>query len=148
MFASHLADERKFPDFWAAWENFEGRHGNVNTWREMTRIRRSIAAAFSATHFNTTNVEAAAATTAAAAGAATGAAVDAIVDTDDPMAALEAAKAAEAAAAAGGGRVGVSGFVSGGVQGGNAGTGGDGGAQPPEAVHNPEELDIGDDDDD
>ena len=39
-FASHLADDRLAPHFWTQWEAFEGRHGNANTWREMTRIHR------------------------------------------------------------------------------------------------------------
>ena len=128
-FASHLADDRLAPHFWAAWEDFEGRHGNANTWREMTRVHRSVAASFSAVHFNTTNVEAA-----VPAVEATGAAAAA-----DPMAQLEAEAAAQSTK--------VGGFVSGGVQGGEAGASVPAAAAAPVAA-NPEELDIGDDDDD
>lgn len=131
-FASHLADDRLAPHFWAAWEAFEGRHGNAATWREMTRIHRSVAASFSAVHFNTTNVESAVSAPAAEA-------ADVV---DDPMAALEAQAAAAAAAPK------VGGFVSAGVQGGEAGAGAAAAAAAAAAVANPEELDIGDDDDD
>ena len=31
-------------------------HGNEDTFREMLRIRRSVAASFSQTHFNTANI--------------------------------------------------------------------------------------------
>jgi len=34
-------------------------HGNEDTFREMLRIRRSVAASFSQTHFNTTIIDAA-----------------------------------------------------------------------------------------
>lgn len=120
-FASHLADDRKVPHFWRTWEEFEGRHGNAMTWREMTRIHRSVAASFSSVHFNTTNVEAAVP----------------VVGDGDPMAALEAAATAAKATQ------GVTGFVSAGVQGGALTEGG----TAAEVVANPEEIDIGDDDD-
>lgn len=123
MFASALADERKYPEFWSKWEEFEGQHGNPNTWREMTRLRRSVAASHSAVHFNTTNVEAA---------------VQLGEQHDDPMAALEAEATRKQA---------LPGFVTGGVHGGDTQTG----AEEPEAkrarVENPEEIDLGDDDD-
>ena len=124
MFASAIADERRFPDFWQNWEQFEGQHGNPSTWREMTRIRRSVAASYSSVHFNTTNVEAA---------------VE-LQDDLDPMAALEAAAEKQA----------LPGFVAGGVQGGSA----QGGSAEPAAKkarvqeENPEEIDLGDDGDD
>jgi hypothetical protein len=98
----------------------------------MTRIHRSVAASFSAVHFNTTNVETAVPVDTSGSGGA------ADVDMSDPMAALEAQAAAAAAAPK------VGGFVSAGVQGGDA-------APAPAAapaVANPEELDIGDGDDD
>ena len=123
-FASHLASDRHFPQFWTAWEEFEGRHGNVATWREMTRVHRAVAASFATVHFNTANVE-----------AAVPVATDAIAAAD-PMAALEAAQAAKAP---------ISGFVSGGVHGGAAGASG---AVAAPAAANPEEIDIGDDDED
>ena len=115
-FASHLADPRKAPHFWKAWEEFEGRHGNQVTWREMMRINRSVAASFSDVHYNTTQVEGAVP----------------LSDAADPMEALEAAAPPP-----------VAGFVSGGVHGGTV-------EVPPAeaAVVNPEEIDLGDDDED
>lgn len=125
VFASAIANERKYPDFWRNWEQFEGTHGNPNTWREMTRIRRSVAAQYSKVHFNTTNVEAA---------------VE-LPEDEDPMAALEAAAVQKQA---------LPGFVAGVVQGGNAKTDAEEPAAKKARVQeeNPEEIDIGDDDDD
>ena len=57
--ASGLADPRADPGFWAEWQSFEVAHGNEDTFREMMRIKRSVAASFSQTHFNTGIVEAA-----------------------------------------------------------------------------------------
>lgn len=37
---SHLADPRNDKDFWLAWNDFEVRHGNEDTFREMLRIKR------------------------------------------------------------------------------------------------------------
>lgn len=119
-----MADERKFPDFWAKWEEFEGQHGNPNTWREMTRLRRSVAAANSAVHFNTTNVEAA---------------VQLGEQQDDPMAALEAEANRKQA---------LPGFVTGGVQGGDVQPAADEPQTKRARVENPEEIDLGDDDED
>ena len=120
-----MADERRFPDFWQNWEQFEGQHGNPNTWREMTRIRRSVAASYSSMHFNTTNVEAA---------------VE-LQDELDPMAALEAAAVQQQA---------LPGFVAGGVQGGGSqgGTGEPAAKKARVQEENPEEIDLGDDGDD
>jgi pre-mRNA-splicing factor SYF1 len=126
VFASAIADERKYPDFWQKWEHFEGLHGNPDTWREMTRIRRSVAASYSTLHFNTTNVEAA---------------VD-LQEELDPMAALEAAAFQKQA---------LPGFVAGGVQGGDVRDGANGEPAAKKVrvqEENPEEIDLGDDGDD
>jgi len=40
-------------EFWAAWNDFEVAHGNEDTFREMLRIKRSVSASYSQTHFNT-----------------------------------------------------------------------------------------------
>ena len=40
-------------EFWAAWNDFEVQHGNEDTFREMLRIKRSVSASYSQTHFNT-----------------------------------------------------------------------------------------------
>lgn len=59
MHASGLADPRVDAQFWADWQAFEVAHGNEDTFREMMRIKRSVAASYSQTHFNTGIVEAA-----------------------------------------------------------------------------------------
>lgn len=131
--AAHLADERRHPGFWKEWEAFEVAHGNEDTFRELMRIRRSVAAAFSAVHYNTTAVEASAEPGAA----------DAVASGGDAMAALEAAAAAPAT---------VPGFVSGGVvqsQAPASAAGDEPAAKKQKiAIDNPEEIDLGDDDED
>eukprot|EP00043_Microstomoeca_roanoka_P012576 m.121881 g.121881 ORF g.121881 m.121881 type:complete len:821 (-) comp15536_c2_seq1:136-2598(-) len=44
--ASQVADPRSATKFWDAWNDFEVRHGNEDTFREMLRIKRSVAAQF------------------------------------------------------------------------------------------------------
>ena len=44
--ASQFADPRVDKSFWATWESFEVKHGNEDTFKEMLRIKRSVAAAF------------------------------------------------------------------------------------------------------
>ncbi len=39
---SQLCDPRANPIFWDKWREFEGRHGNEDTVREMLRIKRSV----------------------------------------------------------------------------------------------------------
>ena len=60
--SSSLADPRspQCAAFWEAWNDFEVQHGNEETFREMLRIKRSVAAALSDTHFNTAIIDAAA----------------------------------------------------------------------------------------
>ena len=58
--ASALADPKRDPGFWSEWNGFEVAHGNEDTFREMLRIRRSVAAAHGQTHFNTTIIDSAA----------------------------------------------------------------------------------------
>ncbi|KMT07001.1 hypothetical protein BVRB_6g153330 [Beta vulgaris subsp. vulgaris] len=50
-YASQFADPRSYPDFWSQWHEFEVQHGNEDTFREMLRIKRTIAASYSQTHF-------------------------------------------------------------------------------------------------
>ncbi|GLT44768.1 hypothetical protein SLA2020_186450 [Shorea laevis] len=38
-------------DFWNKWHEFEVQHGNEDTFREMLRIKRSVSASYSQTHF-------------------------------------------------------------------------------------------------
>lgn len=50
-YASQFADPRTDPDFWNWWHEFEVQHGNEDTFREMLRIKRSVSASYSQTHF-------------------------------------------------------------------------------------------------
>uniref|UniRef100_A0A803Q3P5 Pre-mRNA-splicing factor SYF1 n=1 Tax=Cannabis sativa TaxID=3483 RepID=A0A803Q3P5_CANSA len=51
VFASQFSDPRSDTDFWQEWNNFEVQHGNEDTFREMLRIKRSVSASYSQTHF-------------------------------------------------------------------------------------------------
>ncbi|XP_062114653.1 uncharacterized protein LOC133825767 [Humulus lupulus] len=51
VFASQFSDPRSDMDFWQEWNNFEVQHGNEDTFREMLRIKRSVSASYSQTHF-------------------------------------------------------------------------------------------------
>merc|ERR1712190_3804 len=39
---SQMSDPRSAPEFWQAWKDFEVKHGNEDTLREMLRIKRSV----------------------------------------------------------------------------------------------------------
>ena len=56
---SSMADPQRQQFFWKEWNDFEVRHGNEETFREMLRIKRSVAASFSQQHFNTAIIDAA-----------------------------------------------------------------------------------------
>ncbi|KAL6557474.1 hypothetical protein OROMI_017824 [Orobanche minor] len=49
--ASQFADPRSDADFWNKWHEFEVQHGNEDTFREMLRVKRSVSASYSQTHF-------------------------------------------------------------------------------------------------
>ncbi|GLT30377.1 hypothetical protein SLA2020_051790 [Shorea laevis] len=51
VFASQFADPRTDGDFWNKWHEFEVQHGNEDTFREMLRVKRSVSASYSQTHF-------------------------------------------------------------------------------------------------
>ncbi|XP_043699418.1 pre-mRNA-splicing factor SYF1 [Telopea speciosissima] len=51
QFSSQFADPRSDADFWKRWHDFEVQHGNEDTFREMLRIKRSVAASYSQMHF-------------------------------------------------------------------------------------------------
>lgn len=57
--ASSLCNPATEKQFWEEWNQFEIKHGNEDTFREMRRIKRSVAASYSQMHFNTVSVEAA-----------------------------------------------------------------------------------------
>ncbi|KAF9592179.1 hypothetical protein IFM89_012673 [Coptis chinensis] len=50
-FSSQYADPRSDADFWTKWHDFEVQHGNEDTFREMLRMKRSVSASYSQTHF-------------------------------------------------------------------------------------------------
>lgn len=41
-----MCDPRVTPEFWQIWKEFEVRHGNEDTMREMLRIKRSVQATY------------------------------------------------------------------------------------------------------
>ena len=43
---SQMSDPRIAKSYWKAWQQFEVRHGNEDTFREMLRIKRSVQAQF------------------------------------------------------------------------------------------------------
>jgi pre-mRNA-splicing factor SYF1 len=45
-YCSQICPPSQDPNFWDTWKNFEVKHGNVDTVREMYRIKRSVAAQF------------------------------------------------------------------------------------------------------
>ncbi|KAL4196765.1 hypothetical protein AMTRI_Chr04g247880 [Amborella trichopoda] len=51
IFASQFADPRSDVAFWNKWHEFEVQHGHEDTFREMLRIKRSVSASYSQTHF-------------------------------------------------------------------------------------------------
>ncbi|KAI3904862.1 hypothetical protein MKW92_037644 [Papaver armeniacum] len=50
IFSSQFADPRLDNDFWSRWHEFEVKHGNEDTFKEMLRIKRSVFASYSQTH--------------------------------------------------------------------------------------------------
>ncbi|ETN67683.1 XPA-binding protein 2 [Anopheles darlingi] len=124
---SQMCDPRVTADFWQTWKEFEIRHGNEDTMREMLRIKRSIQATYN-TQINMMSA------------ALINAAVTSGEPPKDAMRALEV-KAAETTARAIA-AVGASGgnimFVRGETQ---------GGSTKEDRVVNPDEIDIDDDDD-
>ena len=118
--ASQFANPASEAGFWEDWNAFEVRHGNEDTFREHLRIKRSVVAAFSQTHFNMSVVE-----LAARAGGEAPPSMEAPGPSGgDAMAALDAQVASS----------GLRGFVSAGITGGNAA-----------AATNDEEISLGDD---
>lgn len=45
VYASGFTDPTAHPDFWRRWNDFEVRHGDECTFREMLRVKRTVAAA-------------------------------------------------------------------------------------------------------
>nr|CAI5817784.1 unnamed protein product [Callosobruchus analis] len=126
---SQICDPRVTSSFWQTWKEFEVRHGNEDTMREMLRIKRSVQAVYN------TQVNMMSAQMLSSAGSSAGTVADLAPGAKDGMRLLEA-KAAEMATSAAGGSKGIA-FVRGEVQG-----------DKKARVVNPDEIDIGDDDDD
>lgn len=152
--ASSMADPRQHPLLWKEWNEFEVRHGNEETFREMLRIKRSVAAAFSQQHFNTAVIDAAVVAAgpsgASAVAAAAGGMSAGLKRKADDMAALEEELMGQEEPAAPGGMVPgtrVPGFVSAGViqQNQDQQGAGEGGAPP--VPENPEDIELGDEED-
>ena len=57
LHASQLANPQQDDSVWEEWNEFEVRHGNEDSFREMLRIKRSVTASFSQVHFKTTSGE-------------------------------------------------------------------------------------------
>ena len=129
--ASQFANPQQDVGFWEEWNQFELRHGNEDTFREMLRIKRSVTASFSQMHFNTTTVE-----IPSEAGILEAGGLEAIkaqetggrAALEDSMAALEGIADKT---------VGLPGFIKSHAEGGTVGV-----------VSNPDEIDIGEDEDD
>lgn len=137
-YCSQMCDPRITADFWQAWKEFEIRHGNEDTMREMLRIKRSVQATF-----NTQVNMMAAQMMNSTGGVPTGVPVEGVPK--DSMRLLEAKAAAmntNAAAltlsATGAQKASNIMFVRGETQGAPADNG---------RVVNPDEIDIGDDSD-
>ncbi|KAI3985063.1 hypothetical protein MKX01_038670 [Papaver californicum] len=52
VFSSQFADPRSDNDFWSRWHQFELKHGNEDTFREMLQIKRSVSASYIQTNIN------------------------------------------------------------------------------------------------
>ncbi|GFH20268.1 uncharacterized protein HaLaN_17360, partial [Haematococcus lacustris] len=112
--ASSLANPGSAWEFWDAWKSFEVRHGNEDTFREMLRIKRSVAASYSHMQIQSV-VDAARLSDSLTARAAQASAANLLGR--DPMSALEAAAGdeEERSAAARAPSTALKGFVSAGV---------------------------------
>lgn len=124
---SQICDPRVTMEFWQIWKEFEVRHGNEDTMREMLRIKRSVQAMYN------TQVNMMSAQMLNSAASAAGTVADLAPGVKDGMRLLEA-KAVEMSGIT---RPGNIMFVRGETQGDNK-----------DKVVNPDEIDIGDDEDD
>merc|ERR1719169_144753 len=53
---SQFCDPRGEKEFWEVWRSFEVQHGNEDTFREMLRVKRSVEAQYTQTHYNAENI--------------------------------------------------------------------------------------------
>lgn len=104
--AAQFCDPRTATAFWDTWQGFEAAHGNEDTFRDMLRIKRSVAAQFASVATMVTDLIASRAAAAASSAAAASAGPLLMAATDAPprpagaMRPSDAALAAAAAAAA------------------------------------------------
>ncbi|ENN78651.1 hypothetical protein YQE_04824, partial [Dendroctonus ponderosae] len=128
---SQICDPRVTIEFWQTWKEFEVRHGNEDTMREMLRIKRSVQAMYN------TQVNMMSAQMFTSAGSVTGTTADLAPGEKDGMRLLEAKAAEMANSAPGlGQRPGNIMFVRGETQG-----------DKKDKVVNPDEIDIDEDED-
>ena len=158
---SRSADPRVDPGYWAEWNDFEVQHGNEETFREMLRVKRSVAAFHSQAYHGTAGKPGGGVGAGGGGGdggggagggeaAAGGPAPDSMAALEQQ--ALEARGQQQQVEAAGRGTT-LAGFVSAGViQQGKDGDGSGGAAAPAAAAGgagaNPEDIDLGEDDED
>lgn len=90
---SQMCDPRTTPEFWQTWKEFEVRHGNEDTMREMLRIKRSVQATYN-TQVNFMSAQMLSAAVAAAGGVPAGNDQDSMqqLEAKANMLAAEAAK--------------------------------------------------------
>ncbi|OZC08985.1 hypothetical protein X798_03915 [Onchocerca flexuosa] len=133
---SEICDPRVHGIFWEIWKEFEVKHGNEDTVREMLRIKRSVQATYN-TNVNIMSAQ----MLSTAAGAVTGTIIHEPSTAGDSMAMLEARAQKIAEEETGGAKLAVGGtgikFVRGAVN-----------VIESNVTENPEEIDIGDDDGD
>jgi pre-mRNA-splicing factor SYF1 len=51
-YGAQMADPRRDPEYWKEWHTFEVAYGNEETFREMLRVKRGVAALFSTVNYN------------------------------------------------------------------------------------------------
>jgi pre-mRNA-splicing factor SYF1 len=52
VYGAQMADPRRLPEYWKAFNDFEIANGNEETFREMLRVKRSVEASFSTVNYN------------------------------------------------------------------------------------------------
>lgn len=56
VYGSQFSDPRLHADYWSTWHEFEVQHGNEDTFKEMLRVRRTVAAQYSQANLMTSQV--------------------------------------------------------------------------------------------
>ena len=121
--ASQFSNPAQDGTFWGQWNDFEVKNGNEDTFRDMLRVKRSVAASFSQMHFNMAVVEVPA---------------NALNPQDDGFEEEDLMKQLEREELENRNAAPIAGFVKSHVVGGDR----------EDVPKNPEEIDLGDDDDD